>query len=85
MKLSLKTKNNASLRHFEQMQDTPRRNIEISKQEHFSNLSSNLTCNKINPKFYWTILKSLPNSKKISYIPPLIHNNKLVTDLEGKK
>ena len=36
------------------------------------------------PKAYWSILKRLLNNKKISYIPPIYHNNGYITDFEEK-
>ena len=57
-----KTKDSASIRHLEHMQDSLRRNIEISKQKYYSKLSSKLTSNKINSKCYWSILKTFLNN-----------------------
>ena len=76
--------NAASIRHFQQMQESLQRNIEISKERSYSKLSAKLTNNKINPKCYWTILKTFLNNKKIPCIPPLIHNNQFVTDFKEK-
>ena len=76
--------NAASIRHFQQMQESLQRNIEISKERYYSKLSAKLTNNKINPKCYWTILKTFLNNKKIPCIPPLIHNNQFVTDFKEK-
>ena len=77
--------NNAvSLRHFEQMHDALGKNIDIFKQKHYSKLSRKLAYYKINPKFYWFILKRFLNNKKIPCIPPSIHNNQFVVDFKGK-
>ena len=77
--------NNAtSIRHFQQMQGSLQRNIEISKERYYSKLSAKLKNNKINRKCYWTILKTFLNNKKIPCIPPLIHNNQFVTDFKEK-
>ena len=35
-------------------------------------------------KTYWSLLKILLNNKKISCIPPLLQNNKYVTDFKKK-
>ena len=43
---------------FEQMQDTLRTSIGISKQKYYFKLSRKLTVNKINPNCYWSILKN---------------------------
>ena len=66
------------------MQDALRENIENFKQNYYSKLSRKLTTNRINPKCYWSILKSFLNSKKIPCIPPLIHNNQYVVDFKEK-
>ena len=54
------------------------------KQKHYSKLSRKLAYYKINPKFYWFILKRFLNNKKIPCIPPSIHNNQFVIDFKGK-
>ena len=35
-------------------------------------------------KFYWPILKSFVNDKKISIIPPLYHNGNVIIDFRQK-
>ena len=77
--------NQIILNHFEQMQDTLRTSIEISKQNYYFKLSIKLAVNKINPKYYWFILKSFLYNKKIPRIPPLIHNNQLFVDFKKKR
>ena len=66
------------------MQDTLLTSIEISKQKYYFKLSRKLAVNKINPKCYWSILKSFLNNKKIPSIPPLIHNNQFIVDFKEK-
>ena len=80
----VKPNNSESIRHFEQMQDTLRTSIEISKQKYYFKLSRKLAVNKINPKCYWSILKSFLSNKKIPCIPPLIQNNQFVEDFKEK-
>ena len=65
------------------MRETLRKNIEISKQKYYSILSRKLATDKINPKCYWSILRSFLNNKKIPCIPPLIHNQ-FVVDFKEK-
>ena len=60
----VKLNNLVSIRHFEQMQDGLRKNIEIFKPKYNSKLSRKLATNKINPKCCWSILKSFLNKKK---------------------
>ena len=35
-------------------------------------------------KFYWTILRTFYNKRKIPYIPPLLVNHSFVTDFKEK-
>ena len=83
-KNGVKPNNPVSIRHFEQMQDAIRKNIEIYKQKYYYKISRKLETNKINRKCYWFILKSFLNNKKIPCISPLIHNNQLVVDFKEK-
>ena len=46
------------------MQNALRKNIGISEYKYFSELSRKLVTSKINPKCYWSILKSFLNKKK---------------------
>ena len=73
-----------SIRYFEQMQNTLRASIDISKQKYYFKLSRKLGVNKINPKCYWSILISFLSNKKIPCIPPLIHNNQFAVDFKEK-
>ena len=81
----VKPNNSESIRRFELMQGIPQTGIEISKQKYYFKLSRKLAVNKINPKCYWSILKSFLSNKKIPCIPPLIHNNQFVVDFKEKK
>ena len=36
------------------------------------------------PKFYWSILKTFLNNKKIPCIPPLLHDDKFITNFKEK-
>ena len=58
--------------------------IEESKDTYYSDLSTKLVKQKSNHKIYWSVLKRFLNNKKIPCIPPLFHDNKLVTDLRKK-
>ena len=50
----VKPNNSELIRHFEQMQDTLRTSIEISKQKYYLKLSIKVAVNKINPKCNWS-------------------------------
>ena len=47
-------------------------------------LANNLNDPKTASKTYWVILKTFVNGNKIPLIPPLLLDNKLVTDFLGK-
>ena len=61
----VKPNNSGSVRYFEHIQGTFRTSIEISKQKYYFNFSRKLAVNKINPKCYWSTLKSFLSNKKI--------------------
>ena len=58
--------------------------IESSKQQYYSLMSKKLVDSSENPNAYWPLLKMFPNNKKISCIPPLFHNNKLISNFGDK-
>ena len=47
-------------------------------------LVSTLNNPKTSAKTYWSILKSFYGREKIPLIPPLLHNNTLITDFKQK-
>ena len=58
--------------------------INKSKQKYFSRMASKLTNVQRNSKTYWSLLNRFLNNKKIPLIPPLLHENKFVTDFKEK-
>ena len=66
------------------MQDTLLISIEISRQKYYFKISRKLAVNRINPKCYWSVLKSFLSNKKIPCIPPLIHNHQFVVDFKKR-
>ena len=36
------------------------------------------------PKFYWSVLKTFLNNKKIPCIPPLLHQDEFIIDFKEK-
>ena len=58
--------------------------IETSKQEYFSRIAKKLSDPSVSSKTYWFILKSLLMDKKVSCIPPVFHENKIITDCREK-
>ena len=58
--------------------------INKSKQNYYSRVASKLTNIQRNSKTYWSLLNRFLNNKKIPLIPPLLHENKFVTDFKEK-
>ena len=58
--------------------------IEESKNRYHTSLSHKLLDPKTSQKSYWSILKTFLNNKKIPCIPPLLHQDKFVTDFKEK-
>ena len=58
--------------------------IEESKNQYYARLSHQLLDPKTRQKSYWSILKTFLNNKKIPSIPPLLHQEKFVTDFKKK-
>ena len=54
------------------------------KQDYHSNLALRLNNPATSAKIYWSILKTFYNGKKIHAIPPLLINNKLVSNFKEK-
>ena len=58
--------------------------ISSSKLKYHERLANKLNDPKTAPKTYWAILKTFVNDSKIPLIPPLLVDNKLVTDFLDK-
>ena len=54
------------------------------KEKYYHDLSTKLNEPKTSAKTYWSILKSFYNDSKIPLIPPLLVNNKIVSDFTEK-
>ena len=55
-----------------------------AKQNYIAKLSSKLDCPDTASETYWSILNRFLNKKKIPHIPPLLVNNKLLSDFHKK-
>ena len=55
-----------------------------AKQNYIAKISSKLDCPDTASKTYCSIINRILNNKKIPNIPPLLVNNKLVTDFHKK-
>ena len=55
-----------------------------TKALYYENLANKLNKPLLQAKTYWSILKTFYNDKKIPLIPPLLINDKFVTDIQSK-
>ena len=58
--------------------------IKERKQNYYQKLSNSLNDPQILPKKYWSILHRFLNIRKSPTIPPIRHNDKMVTDISEK-
>ena len=58
--------------------------ITSTKDLYYNNLAKILNNPLLQAKTYWSILKTFYNNKKIPIIPPLLIDNKFVTDIQTK-
>ena len=58
--------------------------IVTTKALYYENLGKKLNNPLVQTKTYWSILKTFYNGKKIPLIPPLLVNDKFVTDMKTK-
>ena len=56
----------------------------IRKEEYYVHLSKKLNNPSTRSKTYWSILKSFYKANKVPLIPPLLVNNKIVSDFTAK-
>ena len=58
--------------------------INIRKEEYQNHIACKLNDTMTNTKTCWSILKTFYNGKKVPVIPPLLINNKLISDFKVK-
>ena len=58
--------------------------ISSAKNLYYINLAKKLNNPLLRAKTYWSILKTFYNNKNISLIPPLLKDDKFVTDIQAK-
>ena len=58
--------------------------IEVSKQNIYSQISIKLMDSSKSPKEYCSLLKTFLINKKIPCIPPVLHNNKFISNFRDK-
>ena len=54
--------------------------LESCKSKYYENFSKKLCSKATSPKYYWSLLKTMLNDKKVPRIPPIFHDNKFITD-----
>ena len=58
--------------------------VSTTKALYYENIGKKLNDPLLQAKTYWSILKTFYNGKKILLIPPLLVDNKFVTDMKTK-
>ena len=58
--------------------------VSTTKALYYKNLGKKLNNHLLNAKTYWSILKTFYNGKKTPLIPPLLVDDKFVTDMKTK-
>ena len=58
--------------------------ISYTKDLYYENLAKKLNNPLLQAKTYWSILKSFYNDRKVPLIPPLLIDDKFVTDIQTK-
>ena len=75
-------KNNIfSVPQFELLQSKLNSLIEKSKSNYYTNLSKKLSNPMTSSKSYWSVLETFLKNKKIPCIPPLLRNDKFITNI----
>ena len=80
-------RNDKSLQFFNQFQFLQTKlssSIKEFKSQYCTHLFHKLLDPKTSQRSYWSILKTFLNNKKILCIPPLLHQDKFVTDFKEK-
>ena len=74
----------SDFRLFENVVNELNKLISSTKALYYENLAKKLNNPLLETKTYWSILKTFYNDKKIPIIPPLLVNDKFVTDIQMK-
>ena len=82
--LYLKNKNNMLATKLETLQNWIDQTLESCKGKYYENISKKLCSKVIAPKYYWSLLDTMLNDKKVPCISPIFHNNQFVTDFSKK-
>ena len=82
--LYLKNKRNMLVTKLKTMQKLIYETLESCKSKYYENISKKLCCKATAPKYYWSLLKTKLNDKKVPCIPPIFYDNKFITDFSKK-
>ena len=77
----LKNNSNVLAVKLETLQNLICETLESCKSKYYGNISKKLSSKAIAPKYYWSLLKTMLDDKKVASILPIFHDNKFVTDL----
>ena len=80
----LKNKSNMLVTKLEALQSLIHETLESGKSKYYEKILKKLCSNAVNPEYYWSLLKTMLNDKKVTCIPPIFHDNKFVTDFSKK-
>ena len=80
----MKNKSNMLATKLKTMQNLIYEILESCKSKYYENISKKLYCKVTAPKYYWSLLKTVLNDKKVPCIPPIFHDNKSITDFSKK-
>ena len=69
---------------FKNLQNQLNQSVHTAKQKCFNKISKKLCDPLTSTKFYWSLLKTILNGKKVPCVHPIFHNNKYVTDFKEK-
>ena len=62
------------------MQNLIYETLESCKSKYYKNISKKLCSKATAPKYYWSLLKTMLNDKKVPCISPIFHGNKFIID-----
>ena len=82
--LYLKNKSNMLATKLKTLQNLIYETLESCKSKYYETISKKICSKAIALKYYWSLLKTMLNNKKVPCIPPIIHDNKFITDFSKK-
>ena len=76
--------NSKLLDKFDALQAKLQSSVNFFQFKYYRKISKKLSDPSTSPTCYWTLLKTLLNSRKIPCISPFFHDNKFITDFKEK-